>query len=158
MINKGFSQAFLDELVAKNDIVSVISKYVTLTRRGSNYWACCPFHMEKTPSMSIKEDGQFFKCFGCGEGGNVISFVRKIEDVDFYKAVEILAHNAGMQMPDYQDNEEMRKKKYQRDRMLSVLKATSDFSFIKDVDFVAICVPTPLDPHQQPDISYVKKS
>ena len=127
MINKGFSQAFLDELIAKNDIVSVISKYVTLTRRGVNYWACCPFHMEKTPSMSIKEDGQFFKCFGCGEGGNVISFVRKIEDVDFYKAVEILAHNAGMQMPDYQENEEMRKKKQQRDRMLSILKATSDY-------------------------------
>lgn len=127
MINKGFNQSFLDELIAKNDIVSVISKYVTLTRRGRNYWACCPFHMEKTASMSIKEDGQFFKCFGCGEGGNVISFVRKIEDVDFYKAVEILAQNAGMKMPDYQDNEEMRKKKNERDRILSVLKATSDF-------------------------------
>ncbi len=127
MINKGFNQAFLDELIAKNDIVSVISKYVTLTRRGNNYWACCPFHMEKTPSMSIKEDGQFFKCFGCQEGGNVINFVRKIEDVDFVKAVEILAKNAGMQMPEYEDSDEMRKKKQQRDRMLSVLKATSDF-------------------------------
>lgn len=127
MINKGFNQAFLDELIAKNDIVSVISKYVTLTRRGRNYWACCPFHMEKTASMSIKEDGQFFKCFGCEEGGNVITFVRKIENVDFYKAVEILAQNAGMKMPDYQENEEMRKKKHERDRMLSVLKATSEF-------------------------------
>ena len=127
MINKGFNQAFLDELISKNDIVSVISKYVTLTRRGSNYWACCPFHMEKTPSMSIKEDGQFFKCFGCGEGGNVITFVKKIEDVDFYKAVEILAQNAGMKMPEYEDSDEMRKKKYERDRMLSVLKATSEY-------------------------------
>ncbi len=127
MINKGFSQAFLDELIAKNDIVSVMSKYITLTRRGGNYWACCPFHMEKTPSMSIKEDGQFFKCFGCGEGGNVITFVRKIEDVDFVKAVEILAKNAGMQMPEYQDSDEMRKKKQARDRILSVLKATSEF-------------------------------
>ncbi|MBO5910094.1 MAG: DNA primase, partial [Clostridia bacterium] len=127
MINKGFNQAFLDELVAKNDIVSVISKYVTLTRRGSNYWCCCPFHMEKTPSMSIKEDGQFFKCFGCGEGGNVIHFVRKIEDVDFYKAVEILAQNAGMKLPEYEDNEEMRKKKEKRDRILSVLKSTCEF-------------------------------
>lgn len=126
MINKGFNQAFLDELIAKNDIVSVISKYVTLTRRGSNYWACCPFHMEKTPSMSIKEDGQFFKCFGCGEAGNVISFVRKIEDVDFVKAVEILAKNAGMKLPE-EDNDEIRKKKHERDRMLSVLKATSEF-------------------------------
>ena len=127
MINKGFNQAFLDELIAKNDIVSVISKYITLTRRGQNYWACCPFHMEKTPSMSIKEDGQFFKCFGCGEGGNVISFIRKIEDVDFVRAVEILAKNAGMQMPDYEDNDEMRKKKHERDRILSTLKATSEY-------------------------------
>ena len=127
MKNKGFDQAFLDELIAKNDIVSVISKYVTLTRRGNNYWACCPFHIEKTPSMAIKEDGQFFKCFGCQEGGNVINFIRKIEDVDFVKAVEILAKNAGMKMPEYEDSEEMRKKKHQRDRMLSVLKATSDF-------------------------------
>ena len=127
MINRGFNQAFLDEVIAKNDIVSVMSKYVTLTRRGQNYWACCPFHIEKIPSMSIKEDGQFFKCFGCGEGGNVINFVRKIEDVDFYRAVEILAKNAGMQMPEYEDNDEMRKKKEKRDRILSVLKATSEF-------------------------------
>ena len=127
MINKGFNQAFLDEVIAKNDIVSVISKYITLTRRGQNYWACCPFHMEKTPSMSIKEDGQFFKCFGCGEGGNVINFVRKIEDVDFVKAVEILAKNAGMQMPEYEDSDEMRKKREKRDRLLSILKATREF-------------------------------
>lgn len=126
-MKKGVDQAFLEELISKNDIVSVISKYVTLTRRGNNYWACCPFHSEKTPSMSIKEDGQFFKCFGCGEGGNVISFVMKIENVDFMQAVEILAKNAGMQMPTYEDNEEMRKKKHKRDRILSVLKATSDF-------------------------------
>ncbi|MBQ3493021.1 MAG: 50S ribosomal protein L5 [Clostridia bacterium] len=127
MISKGFSQAFLDELITKNDIVSVISKYVTLTRRGANFWACCPFHMEKTPSMSVKEDGQFFKCFGCGGGGNVINFVKQIENVDFYKAVEILAENAGMQLPTYEDNEEMQKKKHQRDTILSILKATSDF-------------------------------
>ncbi len=127
MISKGFSQAFLDELISKNDIVSVISKYVTLTRRGANFWACCPFHMEKTPSMSVKEDGQFFKCFGCGVGGNVINFVKQIENVDFYKAVEILAENAGMQMPTYEDDQEMQKKKRQRDIMLSILKATSDF-------------------------------
>lgn len=127
MINRGFNQAFLDEVIAKNDIVSVMSKYVTLTRRGSNYWACCPFHIEKIPSMSIKEDGQFFKCFGCGEAGNVINFVRKIEDVDFVQAVEILAKNAGMQMPEYEDNDEMRKKKEKRDRILSILKQTSDF-------------------------------
>jgi DNA primase len=63
----GFPPEFLEEVKAKNDIVDVVSKYVTLNRRGNNYWACCPFHNEKTPSFSVKQDGQFFKCFGCGE-------------------------------------------------------------------------------------------
>ncbi len=146
MINKGLSQAFLDELIAKNDIVSVISKYITLTRRGSNYWACCPFHMEKTPSMSIKEDGQFFKCFGCGEGGNVITFVKKIEDVDFYRAVEILAKNAGMQMPEYEGSDELKAQKKKRDRMLSILKATSEF-YINNLSKV----------EANPHIDYIRK-
>lgn len=66
MARGGFSSEFLDRVRAKNDIVDVVSKYLTLTRRGMNYWACCPFHNEKTPSFSVKQDGQFFKCFGCG--------------------------------------------------------------------------------------------
>ena len=118
---------FLELVKSKNDIVDVASKYITLNRRGSNFWACCPFHTEKTPSFSIKPDGQFYKCFGCGEGGNVFDFVMKMENVDFRTAVEILAKNAGLEMPTDTENEEARKLKHARDRAYQVLKATTEF-------------------------------
>ena len=95
MINKGFNQAFLDELIEKNDIVSVISKYVTLTRRGSNYWACCPFHYEKTPSFAINEAEQYYHCYGCGESGDVIKFIEKYENLNFMESVKLLADSVG---------------------------------------------------------------
>ena len=90
MSNISLTPDFLEELRSRNDIVDVASKYITLNRRGANFWACCPIHNEKTPSFSIKQDGQFFKCFGCGESGNVITLVMKMENVDFLTAVEIL--------------------------------------------------------------------
>lgn len=127
MTKSSFSSEFLDEVRSKNDIVDVASKYITLNRRGGSFWACCPFHNEKTPSFSIKQDGQFFKCFGCGESGNVFNLVMKLENVDFYTAVEMLAKNAGLQMPSEKDNIAMQKLKYQRDRIYQVLKATTDF-------------------------------
>ncbi len=118
---------FLEELRSRNDIVDIASKYMTLNRRGGNFWACCPFHNEKTPSLSIKQDGQFFKCFGCGESGNVITLVMKSENVDFITAVEILCKNCGMQMPSNADNEEMQRKKKERDRIYQILKASTEF-------------------------------
>lgn len=121
------SPDFLEELRSRNDIIDVASKYITLNRRGSNHWACCPFHNEKTPSFSVKEDGQFFKCFGCGESGNVIKFVMKMENVDFFTACEMLCKNAGMTMPSDLDNEEMKKRKRERDTSYAILKATTDF-------------------------------
>lgn len=127
MIHNGFSSEFLDRVRAKNDIVDVVSKYVTLTRRGLNFWACCPFHNEKTPSFSVKQDGQFFKCFGCGESGNVFTFIMKMENVDFPTSVEILAKNAGLELPTDSENEEMKKRKHERDRVYAVLKATTEF-------------------------------
>ena len=127
MIHNGFSSEFLDRVRAKNDIVDVVSKYVTLTRRGLNFWACCPFHNEKTPSFSVKQDGQFFKCFGCGESGNVFTFIMKMENVDFPTSVEILAKNAGLELPTDTENEEMKKRKHERDKVYAVLKATTEF-------------------------------
>ena len=118
---------FLEELRNRNDIVDVASKYFTLNRRGANFWACCPFHNEKTPSFSIKQDGQFFKCFGCGESGNVITLVMKCENVDFLSAVEILCKNVGMSLPTNADSEEMQKKKRERDRIYQVLKSATEF-------------------------------
>ena len=127
MIKGGLPSEFIDEVRAKNDIVDVASKYLTLNRRGGNYWACCPFHNEKTPSFSIKQDAQFYKCFGCGESGNVITLVMKMENVDFLTAVEMLAKSAGIEMPTDIDNAEMQKRKRERDVVYHILRATTDF-------------------------------
>lgn len=124
---KGINQEFIDEVLSKNDIVDVISRYVTLSRRGNNYWACCPFHMEKTPSMSVKQDGQFFKCFGCGEGGNLITFLMKIENIEFLQALEILCKNVGMELPTLEESNEMIAKKKLRDRLLNIVSDTCNF-------------------------------
>lgn len=127
MTKGGIPSVFIDEVREKNDIIDIASKYISLTRRGAGFWACCPFHSEKTPSFSIKQDGQFYKCFGCGESGNVISLVMKMENVDFLTAVEILAKNVGMELPADTESDEMRAKKHERDRAYSVLKATTEF-------------------------------
>ena len=127
MTKNGAFSDFIEEVRSKNDIVDVIGSYVTLNRRGAGFWACCPFHMEKTPSFSIKQDGQFFKCFGCGESGNIYNFVMKMENVDFITALEILAKKVGMELPSLQDNEEMQKKKKERDRVYQILKVSTEF-------------------------------
>ncbi len=90
---------WLDELLAKTDIVKLISAYVPLKRKGATYWGCCPFHHEKTPSFSVNEQKQLYHCFGCGAGGNAITFVKNIESVDSSQAVKILAKAAGMELP-----------------------------------------------------------
>ena len=92
------SKESIDEVSVKADIVQVISEYVPLTQRGSTWWGCCPFHSEKTPSFSVKQDSNLFYCFGCHKGGNVISFIREMEKVNFPEAVEILAKKAGIKL------------------------------------------------------------
>lgn len=88
----------VQEVKDRVDIVEVISTYLTLKKAGSNMKANCPFHNEKTPSMMISPERQSFKCFGCGEGGDVITFVEKIEGLDFYNALKILAERAGVEL------------------------------------------------------------
>ena len=94
------SDAFLEELRAKVDIESVISPYVRLKRRGKNLVGLCPFHNEKTPSFTVYPESGSFYCFGCGAGGDVISFVRRIENLDYMEAVKMLADSAGMALPE----------------------------------------------------------
>lgn len=91
---------FLDELKARSDISDIASSYVTLKRRGRNLVGLCPFHGEKTPSFNIYPENGSFYCFGCGAGGDVITFVRKIENLDYIDAVRFLAQRAGMSMPE----------------------------------------------------------
>ncbi len=89
----------IEEIRYRNDITDVISGYVTLKRSGSGFVGLCPFHSEKTPSFHVTPERGFFKCFGCGAGGDVITFVRKMENLDYVGAVEFLAKRAGIPIP-----------------------------------------------------------
>lgn len=93
-------EEFLQELKYRNDITEVVSSYVNLKRRGRNMVGLCPFHSEKTPSFNIYSENGSFYCFGCGAGGDVITFVMKIENLDYMEAVRFLAQRSGMTMPD----------------------------------------------------------
>lgn len=95
-----FPESFLQELKMRNDITEVVSGYVNLKRRGRNMVGLCPFHGEKTPSFNVYTENGSFYCFGCGVGGDVISFEMKIENLDYVDAVKALAQRAGMEMPE----------------------------------------------------------
>lgn len=126
-----FDEKFISELKAKNDIVDVVGKYCVLQKRGNvNYWACCPLpgHSEKTPSFTVNSAGQFFKCFGCGRGGDVITFVETMENLDYVGAVKYLAERAGLALPDDdRDVKQIAKDRSDRERMLSLMKTTALF-------------------------------
>ncbi|HEX8986821.1 MAG TPA: DNA primase [Rhodocyclaceae bacterium] len=92
-------ESFIQELLARVDIVEVVERYVALRKAGANYSACCPFHSEKTPSFTVSPSKQFYHCFGCGAHGSAIGFVMQYSGVGFVEAVEDLAHSAGMQVP-----------------------------------------------------------
>ena len=95
-----YSDDIIEEVRGRSDIVDVISGYVRLTRKGSSYFGLCPFHNEKSPSFSVSGSKQMFYCFGCGEGGNVFSFIMKYENYTFPEAVKLLADRAGVQLPE----------------------------------------------------------
>ncbi len=125
---RGLDPAFLQELKNKNDIVDVIGGYVHLEKKGANFWACCPFHHEKTPSFSVNAADQFYHCFGCGVSGDVITFIREIESVDFMDAVKILAERAKLPLPEMNfDSEKTIEEKRRRDAALKILRETAHF-------------------------------
>lgn len=100
-----FSEEFLNELRSRCDLETVASKYVEIKKRGNNILALCPFHSEKTPSFNINSAKQLFYCFGCGSGGDVITFIMKIENLSYAEAVAFLAEQAGMELPAEDDYE-----------------------------------------------------
>ena len=95
---------FIEELKQKCDIVSTVSRFITLQRKGKTYWACCPFHHEKTPSFAINEIEQYYHCYGCGESGDVIKFIEKYENLSFMEAVKYLADSVGLKMPEFESS------------------------------------------------------
>ncbi len=116
-----FSVEWLQELKRKCDLVSIASNYLRLEQKGRRFWACCPFHNEKTPSFSIDAEDGIYYCFGCKESGDVIKFVEKMENIEFYDAVKLLADKAGMQLPELETSEEAGKKQKLKERLLEAL-------------------------------------
>jgi len=102
----------IEEIIEKNDIVDVVSDYVKITRKGKDYFGLCPFHREKTPSFSVVPAKQIFYCFGCGKGGNVINFIKNIENVEFLDALKMMADRASVQLPESNDKNERQKSGY----------------------------------------------
>ncbi len=124
----GVDQDFIRTLKEKVNIVEVAEGYITLEKRGASYWACCPFHHEKTPSFAINEAGQYYHCFGCGESGDVIRFVSELESLDFMDAVKLLAQRAKMPMPEtVNDNGKTAELKRKRDALLKILNDCAHF-------------------------------
>lgn len=126
MIETAFPDTFINELVARNDIVDVVSGYVRLGKKsGSNMFGLCPFHSEKTPSFSVSPDKQIYHCFGCGKGGGVISFIMEIENLSFPEAVAFLARRANMPLPEQENDRESKK----RARMLALNRDAARFFY-----------------------------
>ena len=115
-----YSDDIVEEVRMRNDIVDVISGYVKLQRKGSSYFGLCPFHNEKSPSFSVDGNKQMFYCFGCGEGGNVFSFLMKYESMTFPEALKTLADRAGVELPEIEMSDEDRKKKDLKNTVLDV--------------------------------------
>ena len=121
-----FPQSFLDELVARNDIVDVVGSYVQLTRKGSNLFGLCPFHSEKTGSFSVSPDKQIYYCFGCKRGGGVVNFIMEEENLPFPDAVRFLAKRAGMEVPEEDGDREAGRR---RQRLLDLNRDAARFYY-----------------------------
>ena len=121
-----YSDEIIDEVRQSNDIVDIISQYVHLKRSGRNYFGLCPFHNEKSPSFSVSPDKQIFHCFGCGVGGNVFSFISKIEGISFIDAVQNLAGRANISLPTLQNNEDSEREELKA-KVYKVNEFTAEF-------------------------------
>ncbi len=121
-----YSEEILNEVRQSNDIVDVISQYVHLKRSGRNYFGLCPFHNEKSPSFSVSPDKQIFHCFGCGVGGNVITFVSQIEGLNFIETVQMLAERANIQLPTLQNNGDTQRE-ILKDKVYKVNEFTAEY-------------------------------
>ena len=121
-----FPQNFLDELIARSDIVDVVGSYVQLTRKGSNLFGLCPFHSEKTGSFSVSPDKQIYYCFGCKKGGGVVNFIMEEENLTFPDAVRFLAKRAGMEVPEEEGDREAGRR---RQRLLDLNRDAARFYY-----------------------------
>jgi len=115
-----YPQTFIDDLRRQADIVRVISDYVTLKKKGTNWMACCPFHQEKTPSFSVNPSKNIFYCFGCGKGGSVFNFVMEVEGLSFPESVRVVAEKAGVPLPELVDDKRFEVKRKEADEVIQL--------------------------------------
>ena len=121
-----YSDEIIEEVRQNNDVVDIISQYVHLTRKGRNYFGLCPFHNEKSPSFSVSPDRQIFHCFGCGVGGNVYTFLMKIEGITFKESLEQLAERANIQLPTLENDSDTAKEELKA-KVYKVNEFTAEF-------------------------------
>lgn len=126
-----YSDELVEEVRSRSDIVDVIGRYVKLQKRGSNHIGLCPFHNEKTPSFSVSQSKQIYKCFGCGESGNVYTFVMKYENYTFPEAVKSLADSAGIALPEVEYSKEAREREDKRNRLLELNKEAAKYFYFQ---------------------------
>ena len=124
-----YAEDVIEEVRSRNDIVSVISEYVKLQRKGSSYFGLCPFHNEKSPSFSVSPDKQMYYCFGCGAGGNVFTFIQEYENYSFPEALKFLAERAGITLPEKEYSQEERRAQDLRTRILNVNKMAAKYYY-----------------------------
>lgn len=124
-----YPDELIEEIRAKNDIVDVISGYVRLQKKGSNHFGLCPFHNEKSPSFSVSGPKQMYYCFGCGAGGNVITFLMEYENYTFQEAVKALADRAGVALPEMEYSAESRKADSRRAKLLEINKEAAKYFY-----------------------------
>lgn len=124
-----YPEEIVEEVRAKNDIVDVISGYVKLQKKGSSYFGLCPFHNEKSPSFSVSRSKQMFYCFGCGAGGNVITFLMRYENYSFPEALQFLADRAGVELPQMDLSKDAKEKTDLKATLLEINKLAAKYYY-----------------------------
>lgn len=124
-----YPEELIEEIRIQNDIVDVISGYVRLTKKGNNSFGLCPFHNEKTPSFSVSHDKQIYHCFGCGAGGNVITFIMEYENYSFVEALKFLADRVHIALPEPEVNEEMRKAMLYKQQLIDANREAAKYFY-----------------------------
>ncbi len=126
-----FSKAFLDEVKERNDITEIINRHVPLKRAGSNFTGLCPFHSEKTPSFTVFPSTQNYYCFGCGAGGDVVTFVMNTEGLDYPSAIEYLANRAGIPMERDEKSYQSASPTVKKERVIEAMREAGKFFYAK---------------------------
>ena len=124
-----FTREFLEELKLRNNIEEVIGRVVNLKRAGSNLVGNCPFHSERTPSFTVFPATSSYYCFGCGAGGDVVTFVMQTENIEYREAIEFLAKRAGIKVEENYDNKRREEPAVKRERLLEINREAARFFY-----------------------------